>query len=75
MHTLTDLLGEQDYIHLSQVVLLICDSVKEFTTIHTARERGEACNLIEHGSQRTCLFLSAEAKELDTGEPKGDTVI
>lgn len=42
MHTLTDLLGEQDHIQFSQVVLLIRDPVKEFTSIHTAGEREEA---------------------------------
>lgn len=42
MHTLADLLGEQDHIQFSQVVLLIRDPVKEFTSIHTAGEREEA---------------------------------
>lgn len=38
MHALTDLSREQDHIQLSQMVLLIRDPVKEFTSIHTARE-------------------------------------
>lgn len=39
MHTLADLLREQDHVQFSQVVLLIRDPVKEFTSIHTAREK------------------------------------
>lgn len=41
MDTLTDLLGEQDHIQFSQVVLLFCDPVKELTPIHTARAKEE----------------------------------
>lgn len=41
MHTLTDLPREQDHIQLSEVVLLIRDPVKEFASIHTAREKSE----------------------------------
>ena len=39
MYTLADLPCEQDHIQFSQVVLLIRDPVKEFTSIHTAREK------------------------------------
>lgn len=39
MHTLTDLPCEQDHVQLSEVVLLISDPVKEFASIHTAREK------------------------------------
>lgn len=39
MHTLADLLREQDHVQFSQVVLLIRDPVKEFTSIHTAVEK------------------------------------
>lgn len=39
MHTLADLLCEQDHVQFSQVVLLIRDPVKEFTSIHTAGEK------------------------------------
>lgn len=42
MDTLADLLGEQDHIQFSQVVLLFCDPVKELTAIHAARAKGEA---------------------------------
>lgn len=42
MHTLTDLLREQDYIQFRQVVLLIRDAVKEFPSIHTARQKQDA---------------------------------
>lgn len=42
MHTLADLLGEQDHVQFRQVVLLICDPVKEFTPIHTAKAKGES---------------------------------
>ena len=42
VHTLADLLGEQNHIQLSQVVLLFCDPVKELTAIHAARAKGEA---------------------------------
>lgn len=48
---LADLLGEQDHIQFSQVVLLLCDPVKELTPIHTARAKEEA--VTEQGSQRT----------------------
>lgn len=42
MDTLADLLGEQDHIQFSQVVLLFCDPVKELTPIHTARAKEKA---------------------------------
>lgn len=41
VHAFTDLLGEQDHIQFSQMVLLIRDPVEEFTPIHTASTEGE----------------------------------
>lgn len=42
MDTLADLLGEQDHIQFSQVVLLFCDPVKELTAIHVLHDEGKA---------------------------------
>lgn len=39
VHALTDLPGEQDHVQLGQVVLLICDPVKELTSVHAARQK------------------------------------
>lgn len=40
VHTLADLLGEQDHIQFGQVVLLICDPVEELAPIHAAKAKG-----------------------------------
>ena len=39
MHALTDLLCEQDHVQFSEMVLLICDPLEEFTAVHTGREK------------------------------------
>lgn len=39
VHALADLLGEQDHVQFGQVVLLVCDPVKEFAPVHAARAK------------------------------------
>lgn len=75
MHTLADLLGEQDHSQFSQLVLLLCDPVKEFTPIHTARAKGEANIGLSEALRGLVHSYHQESKEADPGKPEGATDI
>lgn len=51
VHALADLLGEQDHVQFGQVVLVVCDPVKEFAAVHAAKAKGGR-HCPERGSQR-----------------------
>lgn len=75
MHTLTDLLGEQDHIQFGQLVLLLCDPVKEFTPIHTARAKREASAGLSKALRGLVHSYHQESEEADPGKPKGAAAI
>lgn len=62
LNPLTDLFCEQDGIHLCQTVVIVNNSVKQFSSIHTAERK-----MVEQSlSPNSCLEINAE-DILETG--------
>ena len=71
MHTLADLLGEQDHIQFSQLVLLLCDPVKELTSIHTARAKREVGTGLSKAPRGLVHSYHQGSKEANPRKPEG----